>query len=327
MSAIAEPVRLDEIMRLLFDVSKPMLVTMLNSLFEKDFDPDFVEIRKESAKLVKDNLKVLEGDLFLRVTDSDKPYYFHLEFQTNPDKTMAIRVLQYDFTKATKDQWLSDEGKIILYMPQSLVIHIEESDTIPESYDTVIVFADGERKEYKIPILKYWLLRDQDLIDKKLYPLLPLQVYMLRSKLDKLARNGTKEARLAAILEAKDVVKRVAEEAVSLRDSGELPDEDFRKVIDMAGNLFDHLNNRYDKEHNLTTEVHDMLWSVNDPINLEHRVNEIKLEGIVEGERKGKNENAISIAKIMLANGEPVDKIIRYTKLSLEQITKLKSQK
>ncbi|GHU37080.1 hypothetical protein FACS1894105_08520 [Clostridia bacterium] len=54
-------------------------------------------------------------------------------------------------------------------------------------------------------------------------------------------------------------------------------------------------------------------------------------EGLVEGERKGKIEGetskAITMAKKMLADGEPVDRIIRYTELTSEQITILQSQK
>lgn len=45
-----------------------------------------------------------------------------------------------------------------------------------------------------------------------------------------------------------------------------------------------------------------------------------KEEGLIEGERKSSH----ATAKMMLADGEPVDKIIRYTQLSAEQIAALK---
>lgn len=46
-------------------------------------------------------------------------------------------------------------------------------------------------------------------------------------------------------------------------------------------------------------------------------------EGIVKGREKGREEMAIEMAHNMLQDGEPIDKIMRYTKLSLEQIEQL----
>jgi len=45
----------------------------------------------------------------------------------------------------------------------------------------------------------------------------------------------------------------------------------------------------------------------------------IKKEGIEEGEERGKKE----IAKEMIKNGESIEKIIKYTKLSKEEIAKI----
>jgi predicted transposase YdaD len=50
-------------------------------------------------------------------------------------------------------------------------------------------------------------------------------------------------------------------------------------------------------------------------------------EGLAEGMAKGKEEGLLAgkyaIAKTMLADGEPLEKIIRYTQLSAEQIAAL----
>ena len=171
-----ESVKLDEIMRLLFDMSKETLVNMLNGLFGETFDPELVEITKENAKFVNEQLEIIEGDLFLRVTTPhEKPYLFHIEFQTNEDGTMAIRVLRYDLDKAVENQRLTGNNKkIILYMPQSLVIHVEEHENIPDEYEALIVFADGDTKAFKVPVLKFWKLSDEYLIKHNLFPLLPL---------------------------------------------------------------------------------------------------------------------------------------------------------
>ena len=47
------------------------------------------------------------------------------------------------------------------------------------------------------------------------------------------------------------------------------------------------------------------------------------IEGRIEGKKEGKKEGKIEIAKIMLMENEPIDKIARYTGLAKEDILKL----
>ena len=48
-----------------------------------------------------------------------------------------------------------------------------------------------------------------------------------------------------------------------------------------------------------------------------------KIEGKIEGKMEGKIEGKIEIARQMKAEGEPVDKIRRFTGLTMEEIEKL----
>lgn len=47
------------------------------------------------------------------------------------------------------------------------------------------------------------------------------------------------------------------------------------------------------------------------------------IEGRIEGKKEGKKEGKIEIAKNMLMENEPIDKIARYTGLAKEDILKL----
>jgi len=46
-------------------------------------------------------------------------------------------------------------------------------------------------------------------------------------------------------------------------------------------------------------------------------------KGEVKGEVKGRKEKALEIARNMLADGEPIGKIARYTELTEDEIRKL----
>jgi predicted transposase/invertase (TIGR01784 family) len=48
-----------------------------------------------------------------------------------------------------------------------------------------------------------------------------------------------------------------------------------------------------------------------------------KAEGKAEGKVEGKEQRNIEIARQMKAEGEPIEKIIRFTGLSLEEIGRL----
>ena len=47
------------------------------------------------------------------------------------------------------------------------------------------------------------------------------------------------------------------------------------------------------------------------------------IEAKIEGKKEGKKESKIEMAKIMLMENEPIDKIARYTGLAKEDILKL----
>ncbi len=62
-------------------------------------------------------------------------------------------------------------------------------------------------------------------------------------------------------------------------------------------------------------------WTVEE--QMEFFKKEAREEGREEGIEKGREEKAISMAKEMLADGEPIEKIVKYSGLSESQILKL----
>ena len=71
-----ERVKLDEILKSLFAISKKVLITMMNSLFKEDFDVKMVEITYENSEFVSDDYDIIRGDLFLKVSKGNKPYHY-----------------------------------------------------------------------------------------------------------------------------------------------------------------------------------------------------------------------------------------------------------
>ena len=93
-------VQLDEVLKSLFNVSKKVLVEMMNSLFHEDYDIDNTEVTFENNEFITDEYDIIRGDLFFKISDNNKPYHYHIELQTKNDKTMIIRMFEYGFNKA-----------------------------------------------------------------------------------------------------------------------------------------------------------------------------------------------------------------------------------
>lgn len=310
-------VKLDEIIKLLFNVSKPLLIDTLNGLFNEVFNPNDVDINisKTATEFVPNNLDIIRGDMFLQITDGLKPYHYHIEYQTNPAGDMVLRMFEYDIQKALDNMRVEGDNtsKITLYMPKSLVIHIEESNLIPDKYTLDIVFANGSTQEYIVDVMKYWTFDDTKLIDRKLYNLLPLQVFLLRSELDRMTKNKDEQARQTAILKAKNITEKIANEIMRLSyDENKIGDDDADKIMIGLQEIFKHLNGRYKVNTKLDSEVEDMVKSLIDKKSVEKRAKEIA-EQLAE-------QRTVELVKEMLLDNEPIEKIVKYTKLTENEI-------
>lgn len=62
-----------------------------------------------------------------------------------------------------------------------------------------------------------------------------------------------------------------------------------------------------------------MMWQ----LKYQDAVEEGRVEGLAEGRAEGRLEAKFELARAMIADGEPIDKIMRYTHLPHEDIGRL----
>lgn len=210
------------------------------------------------------------------------------------------------------------EDETVIYIPKQLVIYIEQNRNIKDELRLRIIFPDKKEVKYIVPVMKYWEYGIKELLEKKLYPLLPLQVFKLRHKLEQLKRrkSGTEEHLKEAILEAKEAVRKVGAESRRLQQEGIISGEDLHSILKAANSLFNYLNSRYTNIDQLNKEVQTMIKSFYDPA--------VKEEGIEEGIEKGIEKGIVRVAKNMYLEGEDIEKIKRYTGLSEERIEEIR---
>ena len=295
-----KPVKLDQILKLLFKVSNRTLVNTINGLFNENFEPDdiTVSVSKTATEFIKDSLDVLRADMFLKVVKADKRRHFHIEYQLNPANTMGIRVFEYGILKALELLREGDNADDII-LPKAVVIHFEESGTIPDQYVKGVIFPNGTRNEYTVDVIKYWTLSDKALVKKKLYNLLPLQLFTLRAELDKITSAETK------ITMGKKVSKKIANIVEDLYQQNEINSDDHDKIITGLAELVKHVDERY--------ELNQKLSGVNEMIKT--------LNIARKAEKKGEQKKAVETAKKMLLKNRPIDEIVEFTGLTEKKIT------
>jgi hypothetical protein len=310
---------------------------MLNSLFGENYDPDMVDVVQTNSEFEDFNLKILRGDMFFRITDrkDGKPFHYHIECQTLRDRLIGVRVFIYDFQKAAENERLAhnkndDDSEVVLYMPKSMVIHVEENKNIPQDYYTVkIVFddeTDGETiVNYRVSVMRFWDYTDERLIEEKLYPLLPLQVFLLRAELEKMSRRKSPDGKRETIGKIRDIADRIVREAHDLCDIGEISDEDLEKITTAIGELFTHLNDKYDADAKLNEEVSGMIKALYDERVFMRGEARGIAKGKAEGRAEGRREEAIEIAKSLL-DVLDIETIAKKTKLTIEEVENLKNK-
>ncbi|AOR24721.1 hypothetical protein [Clostridium taeniosporum] len=311
MTVSNEKVKLDEILKFLFSTSKKVLVNLLNGVFEENFSSDEVELSVSNNEFIMDTFDTLRGDVFFEVLNNEvsNKVTYHLEFQTKNDSTMIIRMFEYGFRKGKEQTGNRDDFKTI-YFPKQKVIFIERNNNIKDDIKLRIVLPDGQSFIYSVPVMKYWEYTDKELIENKMYPLLPLQLFNLRKDLEYARRSNNIDQINNLSHEAKEIALKIANESKYLFDNNEIVGEDFHKMLLAIQNLIEYLNRNYFNDDRLEEEVSTMTKTLYDP--------EVEKRGI---EKKAK-ETAIKAIKLGMSN----EIIIELTGLSNEQIDNIRKE-
>ena len=224
--------------------------------------------------------------------NSDKVSY-HIEFQTKNDNTMVIRMFEYGFKKAKEQERNINKVKEdirTIYFPKQKVIFFEENKNIKDELKLRIVFPDEKEITYFVSVMKYWEYSDEELIEKKMYPLIPLQFFKLRKILEKAHNKNDIEKIKEISLIAKNLANKLAKESAVLFEEDEILGEDFHKMLLAIQNLIEYLNRNYINDDDIEKEVSTMTKTLYDP--------EVEKKGMEKGMEEGKVQAAINFLKL-----------------------------
>jgi len=325
-----EKVKLDEILKYLFSTSNKVLLKLLNAIFEEDFKENEVNLTVSNNEFIEDTLGVIRGDMFFDILKRDNnKISYHLEFQTKNDNTMVIRMFEYGFKKAKENSNI-DNSMRTLYFPKQKVIFFEENKNIEDLLNLKIIFPNNQEVIYCVDVIKYWEFTEEELIKRKMYPLIPLQLFSLRKELEVAQKKNDilKIQQLSVI--AKNLATKLANESKELFCENEILGEDFHKMLLAIQNLIEYLNRNYFNDDKLEEEVITMTKSLYDPEvekqGIQKGIQKGIEQGIKQGIKQGEKKKSIEIAKKGILKGLDNETIMDLTELSIEEIELIRKE-
>lgn len=218
----------DDIFRTLCEKNSHLLIPLINEAFHKNYQmTDRIELIAGEHHIMTMEQERLNS----RITDSaihigNKIY--HLECQVNPDGTMILRMIEYDFhialENATKTEWGYE-----MRFPESAVLYLRHTKNTPDELQMKITFPQNTSITYNVPVIKTQRYSEEDIIGKQLFFLIPY--YILRYE----HING-------------EVSDEIVEDYMQLyrgmidaRDAGMLDEYDLSNIIDLTHRLVDYI--------------------------------------------------------------------------------------
>ena len=160
-----------------------------------------------------------------------------------------------------------------------------------------------------------------------MYPLLPLQLFNLRKKLNTAKKKNDINTIKELSVVAKNLATKLANESKELFEQDEILGEDFHSMLLAIQNLIEYLNKNYIEDENLEEEVNIMTKSLYDPEvekkGIEKGIEQGIEQGIKQGMKQGIEQNQAEIVLNMLGEGLDEATISKFTKIDIEKVKEI----
>jgi len=216
-------------------------------------------------------------DSYIRISGNN----YHIESQSNPDGSIVLRMIEYDFHIALDEALRS--GCNVMKFPRSAVLYLRHTSKTPDQVSLIVEFSTGERVKYEVPIIKAKRISKDEIMKKKLYFLVPY--YIMRVEDEPL------EQVMADLLELIKSMNQAYE-------NGELTSYDVESVYNHIGRL---VHTAYNSEQ-IRKGVEDVMGG---QILYTH-ADELLDQGREEGREEGK-DNLAELFRRLLADQRDED--------------------
>lgn len=218
----------DNAMRTVVEKCPHLLVPLVNEIFKADYEPDaeVVLLHNEFFFDFARGEKIITDAHFKITSKSGKSTVYHLESQSNTDSSMSLRMAEYDLAIGMHNRIETDK-EIIIKLPKSSVLWLRGASPMKR----IVFELDGSRIAYTPTCIQMKTYTLDDIVNKKLYILLPFYQFNLEGMYDKYGKSPEDNAR---------VIELINEVADKLENS-DLNSFDMHALFEIMVNVFSML--------------------------------------------------------------------------------------
>lgn len=158
----------DDVFRTLLNDCSSLIIPVINEVFGEHYTG-----REEIVFSPNEHfMNQQDGDEEKRITDTcfeieaEHPKKYHLECQSGTDKSMLVRLFEYD-TQIALDQGGMKGDTLVVTFPHSAVLFLRGAKSMPGNMKTRMV-TPGGTLEYEIPVMKTQEYTLETIFQKKL---------------------------------------------------------------------------------------------------------------------------------------------------------------
>jgi hypothetical protein len=209
--------------RLIQEASPGAVISLINGLFNTAFPLDS-PVSFPNKESVTEDLRQIVSDLMLLIAGE----LFHLEAQIDDDLNMALRMFRYGYHEAVTRPKTGEDGSLTIRFPQARVLYWETTKKTPDHLTLHIIYPDGSRHDFVIPVFKVLDHGIEELERMRLALLLPFYMLKYRRQV-KAARS--EEERLALVPVVTGTISRLLDAVQELRVAGILTEGGEERLV------------------------------------------------------------------------------------------------
>ena len=286
----------DDVFRTIVYKLPYLVVPLINEAFGTSY-PDDVKIERlqnESFDSEAENERIT--DTYLKI----EGHLYHVECQSYEDRTMVLRMIEYDFRVAL-DTAIEGDKLVTLRFPQSFVLYLRRGANSKQiDLQAKVIFPNNESLTYSVPCISVGKYGIDEIFEKNLLSLLPFYILTYEKQFDKIEED---DKELSAFLEG---YKKIADRLYTILEGMDRIDA-YSDLVTYINKIADHLL----KKHRKTgTEVKKVMGGH----ILELESERLKRIGREEGREEQRQEDEKIIAEMSAMLKELNSRLAAYEK-------------
>ena len=291
----------DDVFRTIAQKMPQLLIPLINEVFHTSYSEEehFEQLRNEHYE----KYGTVITDSIIQIGN----HIYHLECQSSKDKTMVIRMFEYDISIAIEHASYENDEIWEIEFPQSCVLYIRNHRDLPDYHEAVVKFADGQKMRYRVPILQAKKYTVDRIFEKRLLILLPYHILRYEHFLK---HNGMDTRKLQQLLADFREINRRLEETAEKENKSHL----YMDMIVLIEQIADYI---IPKNNTIRKGLGDVMGGKILKLQSEELLELGEARGKAKGRLEGKREERLDANQNMMDLGLTKEQILR--KYSLEE--------